>query len=150
MNKLRVTVLLSALIALMVGPTLAQNKPGTTAHIQKKELEAQAEANHHAMMAKMEDLDTRLHHKMMAMQQAKGDKKVEAMAAVIEELVAQRQTMHNDMMGTMPQMMGHMMQHMEMGDTMADMMANCPMMKETKTLRSGVGRESKVHSGHDH
>src|SRR5512140_623700 len=68
-----------------------------------------------------------------AMNKAKGSAKVDRMAAVINELVTQRNQMRDDMAAMMPQMMHHMMQHMQ-GAMMSGMqsMENCPMMKGGK------------------
>ncbi len=46
----------------------------------------------------MKQMDARLQEKVAAMDAAKGDQKIEAMAAVIKELVAQRQEMHERLM----------------------------------------------------
>ena len=54
------------------------------------------------MMKMMEASDARLDHLVQAMNSATGEKKVDAMAAVINELIAQRKQMR----GHMRQMMG--------------------------------------------
>jgi hypothetical protein len=51
------------------------------------------QAKHEKMMAEMKAMDARLDEKVAAMNAAKGDQKVEAMAAVINELVSQRKEM---------------------------------------------------------
>lgn len=53
---------------------------------------------HDEMVAKKKEMDARLDEKVAAMDAAKGDQKVEAMAAVIKELVSQRKSMHEQMM----------------------------------------------------
>ena len=88
-----------------------------------------------AMMDKMQAsskaMDDRLATFVDAMNKAKGSAKVDRMAAVINEMVAQRKQMRDDMAAMMPQMMNHMMQHMQSGmmSGMAQSMAACPMMK---------------------
>ena len=79
------------------------------------------EAQHEKMMAEMKAMDARLDEKLAAMNAAKGDQKVEAMAAVINELVSQRKemrenfgAMHHGMKGPMMGQQGAM---------------DCPMMK---------------------
>ena len=49
-------------------------------------------------MSGMKEMDARLDEKVAAMDAAKGDEKVEAMAAVIKELVSQRKSMREHMM----------------------------------------------------
>src|SRR5579859_2404164 len=88
-----------------------------------------------AMMDKMQAsskaMDDRLATLVDAMNKAKGSAKVDRMAAVINEMVAQHKQMRDDMAAMMPQMMNHMMQHMQSGmmSGMAQAMAGCPMMK---------------------
>ena len=87
-----------------------------------------------AMMDKMQAsskaMDDRLAALVGDMNKAKGSAKVDRMAAVINEMVAQRKQMRDDMATMMPQMMNHMMQHMQSG-MMSGMasMSDCPMMK---------------------
>jgi polyhydroxyalkanoate synthesis regulator phasin len=91
-----------------------------------------------AMMDKMhassKAMDERLATVVDAMNKAKGSAKVDRMAAVINEMVAQRKQMRDDMEAMMPQMMNHMMQHMQSG-MMSGMksMASCPMMGNSST-----------------
>lgn len=106
---------------------------------------------HHGMMAKcMEErkarkekvaselkvLDDKLNEKLSAMNAAKGEKKVEAMAAVISEMVAQRREIHEKFVALQD---CPMMQQGGMG-SMHGMKGGCPMMQgmqpgtpETKT-----------------
>ncbi|MHC1727829.1 MAG: hypothetical protein AB9866_17800 [Syntrophobacteraceae bacterium] len=53
---------------------------------------------HDEMVAKKKEMDARLDEKVAAMDAAKGDQKVEAIAAVIKEMVAQRKSMQEQMM----------------------------------------------------
>lgn len=53
---------------------------------------------HDEMMSRMKEMDARLDEKVAAMDAAKGDQKVDAMAAVIKEMVSQRKTMQEHMM----------------------------------------------------
>ncbi|MEO8190679.1 MAG: hypothetical protein ABI682_10080 [Acidobacteriota bacterium] len=88
-------------------------------------------AHHKEMMAKMDAMDARLDGLVKSMDAAKGGKKVDATAAVVNELVAQRKEMRQQMMAMQPEMMKHMMEHMRMGvmKGMEDSMSKCPMMK---------------------
>jgi len=52
---------------------------------------------HDEMMSKMKEMDARLDAKVAAMDAAKGDQKVEAIAAVIKEMVSQRKNMQEHM-----------------------------------------------------
>jgi hypothetical protein len=70
---------------------------------------------HDEMMSKMKEMDARLDAKVAAMDAAKGDQKVEAMAAVIKEMVSQRKEMQEHMMKMHDMRKGHMMEHMKPG-----------------------------------
>ncbi len=84
---------------------------------------------HQAMQKKMMDMNTKLDSLVADMNKAKGSRKVDRMADVINELVAQRSAMMQDMMTMQPAMMHHMMQHMQSG---MKAMTDCPMMKESQ------------------
>ena len=88
-------------------------------------------AKHEGMKAEMASLDTKLDSLLAAMNAAKGNKKVDATAAVINELATQRKAMRDHMMAMGPQMMQHMMQHGRMGmmEGMMKSMSACPMMQ---------------------
>lgn len=77
------------------------------------------------MMAKMKSMDAALDQKVDAMNAATGSAKVDAMASVINELIAERKQMHQNMMSTQSEMMQHMGSHMTAGK---DSIMNCPMM----------------------
>ena len=96
-------------------------KPST---MDQKMMEESMMAHHKEMMAKMEAMDARLDGLVKTMNAATGSKKTNAVAAVINELVAQRKQLRDEMMK-------HMMAHMGMGmmKGMEDSMAQCPMMK---------------------
>jgi hypothetical protein len=79
------------------------------------------QVRHEKMMAEMKAMDTRLDEKLAAMNAAKGDQKVEAMAAVINELVTQRKEMRENFGPMHHGMKGPMMGKQGMMD--------CPMMK---------------------
>lgn len=81
------------------------------------------QARHEKMVAEMKAMDTRLNEKVAAMNAARGDQKVEAMAAVINELIAQRKEMRTNF-GSMHHGMGCP----KMGQQAA-MPPDCPMMK---------------------
>ena len=85
-----------------------------------------------AMQAKMKAMDEQLDKLVADMNAARGSKKVDKMAVVIDELVAQRKQMRDAMQTMMPMMMQHMMQHMQSGmmKGMMDSMSSCPMMKK--------------------
>ena len=70
---------------------------------------------HDEMMSRMKEMDARLDAKVAAMDSAKGDQKVEAMAAVIKEMVSQRKEMQEHMMKMHDMKKGHMMEHMKGG-----------------------------------
>lgn len=86
---------------------------------------------HNQMMADMKAMDASLDQKVSAMNAAKGNAKVDAMAAVINEMASQRKQMMSKMSGMRDQMMAHMGEHMSQagGAAMRQSMADCPMMK---------------------
>jgi hypothetical protein len=88
-------------------------------------------AKHEGMKAEMASLDAKLDSLLAAMNAAKGNKKVDATAAVINELATQRKAMRDHMMAMGPQMMQHMMHHAHMGmmEGMMKSMSSCPMMQ---------------------
>ena len=83
-------------------------------------------AEHEKMMAEMKTADQRLDQLVTKMNSAAGQEKVDATAAAVTEIVAQRRTMRDRMMQIHQGMMGHMMEHMQAGP---QSMAMCPMMK---------------------
>ena len=84
-------------------------------------------AHHKEMMAKMDAMDARLDELVKKMDATKGGKKVDAVAAVVSEFVAQRKEMRQQMMAMQPEMMKHMAEHMQTG--MMKGLMECPMMK---------------------
>ncbi len=113
-----------------------QGKPGM---MDGKMSEDAMMAHHKEMMAKMAAADARLDELVKTMNAATGSKKTNAVAAVINELVAQRKQMRADMMAMQPEMMMHMMAHMEAGMAkgMEESMAKCPMMKTMAPAKEG-------------
>jgi Skp family chaperone for outer membrane proteins len=88
-------------------------------------------AKKHEMHEKLQAMDAALDKLVAEMNAAKGSKEPDAMekpmAAVITELVAQRNASHAMMMEMQPAMMAHMMHHMHMHGTKGAM--ECPMTK---------------------
>lgn len=111
-------------------------KPGMT---DGKMCEESMMAHHKEMMARMEAADARLDALVKTMNAATGSKKTNAVAAVINELVAQRKQMREDMMAMQPEMMTHRMAHMDSGMMKGteESMAKCPMMKATSPAKEG-------------
>jgi Skp family chaperone for outer membrane proteins len=127
------------------GPTPAATSPhaaSMTGHHKasatKAKHDADMNAECEAMMAKRQEMQDKLQamdatlDKLVAeMNAAKSSKEVDAlekpMAAVLNELVAQRKALRSMMMEMQPAMMQHMMHHMHMHGTKGAM--ECPMMK---------------------
>jgi hypothetical protein len=86
-------------------------------------------AHHQEMMEQMTQMDGRLDQLVADMNAAQGQARVDAIAAVVSEMVVQRRTMRDRMMTMHQRMMGHMMEHMGEGH---DSMSACPMMKMMK------------------
>lgn len=83
-------------------------------------------ASHGQMMTEMKAADARLDDLVSKMTAASGQAKIDAIAAVVTEIVAQRKAMRDGMMKMHGSMMSHTMEHMQAG---AESMAMCPMMK---------------------
>ena len=100
---------------------------------------------HETMQKHMAEMDTKLQMLVDEMNKAKGSAKVDKVAAVINELVAQRAMMMKQMMEMHPKMMGHMMEHMKSGmmKGMADSMSGCPMMKGADKAPEPAAAEHK-------
>ena len=89
---------------------------------------------HDKMMAETKAADLRIDGLVARMNAATGQPKIDATAAVVSEMIAQRKTMHDGMMKMQPRMMAHMMEHMQEGK---DSMAMCPMMKMMQSKPMG-------------
>lgn len=101
-------------------------------------------AERQKMMANMRAMDQQLNDLVAKIDSARGDDaKIEAVTAVVRQLVAQRTQMHSQMEAMQTRMMSHMMQHMmSMQGGMMSMMNNrgqtgamqsmsgCPMMQQ--------------------
>lgn len=75
---------------------------------------------HEKMMGDMKSMDAKLDEMVAAMNSASGDKKVEAMGALVSEMVSQRKKMQSMMMMSM-----HMMAGCDDDDDDDDEMAGC-------------------------
>lgn len=119
-----------------VASAQAATMPGHEQHIAATAAsDADMTAECQAMMARKQQMqdkvqanDAALDKLVAEMNAAKGStEKERTMAAVLNELVAQRKTSHAMMMTMQPEMMAHMMRHREMHATKGAM--ECPMMK---------------------
>ena len=102
-----ITTFLAAL-AVVAGPVksglTAQTPPATSAGQQSSPTMQDMTKMHEQMMAQMQAGDARLDALVKDMNAAKGEAKVDAVAAVVTELVTQQKAMHGHM-GQMHQMM---------------------------------------------
>lgn len=121
-------------MGLMASALLAQDQPRRGPHKMRQEgMEhcQAAMARVEKKKAEMEALDARLKEKVETMNTAEGEAKIEAMAVVVNELMAQRTKMHEAMISMTEQKRTHMMEHAgKQGEGM-----ECPMMQR----RSGSG-----------
>jgi hypothetical protein len=137
-----VTAILAGCAAVMISaiPGLAGQMPQTPPHAtmakakpasgMAAEMAAKCQAvmaDHEKMMAEMKAADQRLDDLVAKMNAASGMEKADATAAVVSEMVTQRQAMRDGMMKMQHEMMAHMMEHMQAGK---DSMAMCSMMKQ--------------------
>ena len=90
-------------------------------------------ASHAPTMADMKAMDALLDQKLAAMKEASGDARIEAMAAVINELVSQRRATRDQMPGAQCDMARH---SGAAGSPQQDSMSECPMMKDMGGSRS--------------
>jgi hypothetical protein len=96
---------------------------------QQPDMEACREmmGRHQKMMDEMKAIDAQRDELVTKMNAVQGQAKIDATAAVVNELVEQRRTMRDRMMTMQERMMGHMMGHMTQGQ---ESMAACPMMQQ--------------------
>ncbi len=92
--------------------------------------------NHQAAQSGNAAQDVRLQKLTDTMNQASEDRKMDAMAAVVTELVAQRSTRAKMTDQMQSQMMAHMGEHMQSGSHAA--MMQCPMMPSGKPGGGGM------------
>lgn len=102
---------------------------------------------HNQMMADMKAMDAGLDQRVAAMNAAKGNAKVDAMAAVINEMATQRKQMMAKTSSMRDQMMAHMGEHMAQpgGTGMGQSMAQCPMMRSMKGMDEKAAGAPKEH-----
>ena len=136
----RIIYIVLTLLAIMAVAAYAQQPKTTSAGHEHHAMAASGE-HHCNMMAankEMSDkasvMDAKLQSLVSSMNSASGDAKVEAMSAVINELVAQRTQMRNDMMSMHGDMAGWCMKG---GDSAhaagsAKGMEGCPMHRASK------------------
>lgn len=127
------TVFLFLVVMIAAGTTSAQMTapPAHQPPMPQQNMDCQAMMQQ--MHAGTAEMDQRLKTLVEAMNGARGSAKVDRMAAVVNELVAQRTQMRERMMTMMPMMMQHMSQHMQSGmmKGMSESMSGCPMMQGT-------------------
>lgn len=137
-QRTQVAVTAALMLALSAGaPADAKEGTDMAGHhkMEAHDMEMPMTTQRKAVMARMDSLDGVLTSKLQAVREAGSDrKKLQALEAVVVELIAQRRDMHQHMPQMMGKMMGHMMQHMGagmMGDS-GCMMTDCPMMQDGK------------------
>lgn len=119
--------------ALAVAQTMQHQHPMAPAGEKAGMMDCQAMmAKQQEMETRMAEMDARLQQLVDQMNAARGSSKVDRMAAVLTEMVAQRKQMREQMAAMPPMMMQHMMQHLHhsMMKGMGEGMAGCPMMKK--------------------
>lgn len=144
-------VFVAFLLAVMAQPVFAQNQPDSTKADPAKGKPEMRHGRQHGMhgpagqgmtakckemmakhkqrMSMMKEMNKTLQEKVAVMNAAMGEKKIAAMAAVINELVNQRE-----------KMMGHMMERM--GEENRKSMAECPMMQQMMQGEAAMENET--------
>ena len=142
---MRLKTFLSINVLALAALAVAGQQPASGPMMGEKKMdESSMMAMHKEMMTKMEAMDSKLDDMVKKMNAAKGNSKVDATAAVVNELVAQRKQMRAHMMAMQPEMMKHMMEHMHSG--MMKGMMECPMMKGM----AGPSAEPKKPAADEH
>lgn len=102
---------------------------GCTSEMMPSECEKMMD-EHENLKKIMKNMDDKLNKLVEEMNKASQNKKLEAVVAVINELVKQRRTLHERMMTMQPMMMNPTTMHKQNNEKHS--MMNCPMMKKTK------------------
>jgi hypothetical protein len=97
------------------------------------------------MKADMKAQDAQLTGLVAKMNSAPEDKKLDAIAAVLTQMVEQRIAMDARKAKMEEEMMQHMMQHMQMGK---ESMSQCPMMKGMKGMKGMGEKTAGAHEEH--
>lgn len=97
------------------------------------------------MKADMKAQDAQLTGLVAKMNSAPEDKKSDAIAAVLTQMVEQRIAMDARKAKMEEEMMQHMMQHMQMGK---ESMSQCPMMKGMKGMKGMDEKTAGAHEEH--
>ena len=97
----RLTAMLLACSVLMASGLSAQQREQTRADTVSRPMPGPKHGDHAMMLKMMETSDARLDQLVETMNQATGQKKIDAMAAVINEMVAHRKMMRGHMRGMM-------------------------------------------------
>ena len=93
----RLSMLLAACLLLVASSCSAQQRDQSQGDTVSRAMPGAQQGNRAMMMKMMEASDARLDKLVEAMNSATGQKKVDAMAAVINELIAQRKMMRGHM-----------------------------------------------------
>ena len=101
--KLKYTLMIAIAAMLPAGALIAQEEHAAMKGDNSKMMEM-----HQKMEAEMKAQDAELDKLVAAMSSAAGDKKADAVAAVVAKLVEQRKAMHSQMSGMHGDMMGAM------------------------------------------
>ena len=134
----RLFIIICALpFTLLIGPfALAQaqephahQKHGETGAPMMEKCQAMM-ADREQVMSEMRAANAKLDELVAAMNAAKGEAKVEALARVVTEMAEHRKNAMGKMTAMQPEMMQHMMEHMRQGMMEGNEKAmECPMMK---------------------
>jgi hypothetical protein len=107
---------MSLIAGLVIAGTTLTLAPAASAQQPRDSMRVRSDSGMARMRMMRDSTDARLDSLVRAMNSASGDRKVQAMATVINELVAERKMMHQHMR---EMMMGHggMRRHPSMGDS---------------------------------
>lgn len=159
--KITLPILMSVVLATGLSAQTqphSHNHPSPKAATQSKQGQRKAGMNDKKMMARCHEmmqkraqrmadikaLDEKLDGLVATMNAATGSDKVEAIAAVVNEMAAQRKVLQEKRSAMQAGMMQHMMEHMQMGKQSLMM---CPMMQAMQAPQKDSGK-SDEHSQH--
>ncbi|MHC5114062.1 MAG: hypothetical protein ACYTGP_06495 [Planctomycetota bacterium] len=124
---------------LIWSPASAQPAPGTV--LKQKQVETEPEHRCRHVLAEVKvlrsevlDIDRRLDAKAELMSVADADERLDAMQAVITEMIGQRRELRHKMKLTHQKIVGHVLRHMLVEDpaARAEGMRECPIMMRMK------------------
>jgi len=138
--KISFVILFVSLLAFSTSAIAQQTKPGIMQSGMMSKCKEMMDMQQE-MQIKIKQMDQKLTDLGQKMNQATGDQKIQAMEAVLNEMIDQRNSMRDMTMRNHASMMEHMGEHMQKG---ASPGMQCPMMQEMEKET----KENEEHKEH--